>query len=155
MHNTPHWNLSFKFCPPLLRLGAEERWGGGREGWAGSIHSPENTRSHFQAGSRLGAQRVQESRGRGPDPTSLSPFPPPAAEHNGARLPPGPSFAAAHSPLLCRAQQVRGSRRRRMNESQSLAPRCPGTRPPAPGRAERWWTALGGPREPARAQAGG
>lgn len=83
---------------PLLRLGAERRWGGGREGWAGSIHSPENKRSHFQAGSRLGAQRTLGSRGRGPDPTSLSPFPPRAAEHNGARLAPGPSFAAAPLP---------------------------------------------------------
>lgn len=51
--------------------------------------------------------------------------------------------------LLSRAQQVRGSRRRRMNESESLAPRRPGARPPAPGRAERWWTELQGPREPA------
>lgn len=84
---------------PLLRLGAERRWGGGREGWAGSIHSPENKRSHFQAGSRLGAQRTPGSRGRGPDPTSLSPFPPRAAEHNGARLAPGPSFAAAPLPF--------------------------------------------------------
>lgn len=129
VHSTPHWNLSFE-CFRLLRLGAQKRWGGGREGWAESIHSPKNKRSHFQAGSRLGAQRTPESRGRGPDPTSLSTFPPPAAEHNGARIPPGPSFAAAHSSLLSRAQQVRGSRRRRMNESESQAPRCPGH--PAP-----------------------
>lgn len=88
---------------PLLRLGAERRWGGGREGWAGSIHSPEeNKRSHFQAGSRLGAQRTLGSRGRGPDPTSLSPFPPRAAEHNGARLAPSPSFAAAPLPSSLR-----------------------------------------------------
>lgn len=102
-------NLSFKLCffsPFLLRLGAEERWGGGREGWAGSMHPPENTRSHFQAGSRLGAQRVQESRGMGgpiPPPSAPSRPPPPSTMEPGSRpalhprLPPLPSSSAAHS----------------------------------------------------------
>lgn len=73
VHSTPHWNLSFE-CFRLLRLRAEKRWGGGRQGWAESIHSPEeNKRSHFQAGSRLGAQRTPESRGRGPIPPPSAP----------------------------------------------------------------------------------
>lgn len=78
VHGSPHWNLSFNFFFPLLRPGAERRRGGGREGWAGSIHSPEeNTRSHFQAGSRLGAQRTPGNRGEGARSHFPQPLPAP------------------------------------------------------------------------------
>lgn len=128
---------------PLLRLRAERRWGGRREGWAGSIHSPENKRSHFQAGSRLGAQRTLGSRGGGPIPPPSAPSrpAPPSTMEPGWR-------PALHSrlllfPPLFGAPQVWGCRRRRMNESESQAPRCPRHPLSAPGRAERRrWTEL-------------
>lgn len=57
----------------------------------------------FPGWQQAGGAAHPGSSGRGPDPTPLSPCPPPAAEHNGAWLPPGPSFAAVPCPSVPRS----------------------------------------------------
>lgn len=149
-----HWNLSLIFFP-FLRLGAEEA--GRRKGWAGSIHSPEeNTRSHSGWQQAAGAQRTRGAAGGGPIPPP-QPLPAPAAEHNGAWLHPGPSFAAVPCPSVPRSAAGQAPAAANEDSQRSQAPRCSRHAvPPARGRAEQpRSTGLTGRPAPARAEAGG